>query len=62
VKAASGHPYWTRYPEALLPLLVFKDSLGLDPKTIVGTTFAFTILDLIVTKLRLPLLQDRSAQ
>jgi CDP-2,3-bis-(O-geranylgeranyl)-sn-glycerol synthase len=55
-------PLLDQVPEALLPLLVFKESLGLDPKTIVGTTFAFTILDLIVTKLRLPLLQDKSAQ
>src|SRR5688572_30181594 len=45
-------PLLDQLPEALLPLLAFKNSLGLDPITIVGTTLTFTVLDLIVTKLR----------
>jgi len=55
-------PFLDQLPEALLPLLVFSGILGLDPVTIVGTTLAFTVLDLIVTKMRLPLTRGQSPQ
>jgi hypothetical protein len=48
-------------PEALLPLVAFGASLGLDAVTIAGTAFAFTALDLVFTRIRLPPL-GKSAQ
>ena len=61
-KSGAWSPLLDQVPEALLPMLVFKDSLGLDPVTIAGTILAFTILDLLVTKLRLASLEGKSAQ
>jgi CDP-2,3-bis-(O-geranylgeranyl)-sn-glycerol synthase len=63
LRHASGEslPLLDQLPEALLPLVAFGASLGLDAVTIAGTAFAFTALDLVFTRIRLPPL-GKSAQ
>jgi hypothetical protein len=39
-------------PEALLPMLVLREALQLDPLTIVVTALVFTVLDLLTARFR----------
>jgi len=39
-------------PEALLPMLLLRGALGLEPGTIIATTLVFTILDVLTARIR----------
>lgn len=51
---ASGRetPLLDQLPEAVLPMLALREPLGLDALAIAGTAALFTVLDLLVSRLR----------
>ena len=49
--SGSWVPLVDQLPEALLPLIVLQGPLGLEAASIIGTAAAFTVLDMIASKL-----------
>ncbi len=53
-------PLLDQLPEALLPVLVLRASLGLDSAAVVAAVGSFTLLDLLATAIRRRAAQARS--
>lgn len=45
-------PLVDQLPEALVPMFILRDFIGLDARSVIGTAIVFTLLDILTARLR----------